>query len=199
MNHSPNSLEKLIKEFTKLPGIGRKTAQRLAFDVLKKPREDAISFAKALVEAKDTIKFCRICFNFAEGELCHVCENENRDNSIICVVEKASDITIIEKPGRFNGSYHVLGDLLSPLNRVGPDNLHIKPLLNRINDSVKEIIMALNPSVEGEATTLYLTKLLKPLVSRVSRLAQGLPAGSELEFADELTLARALDGRVEIK
>lgn len=199
MNHSPNSLEKLIKEFTKLPGIGRKTAQRLAFDVLKKPREDAISFAKALVEAKDTIKFCRICFNFAEGELCHVCENENRDNSIICVVEKASDITIIEKPGRFNGSYHVLGDLLSPLNRIGPDNLHIKPLLNRINDSVKEVIMALNPSVEGEATTLYITKLLKPLVSRVSRLAQGLPAGSELEFADELTLSRALDGRVEIK
>lgn len=199
MNHSPNSLEKLIKEFTKLPGIGRKTAQRLAFDVLKKPREDAISFAKALVEAKDTIKFCRICFNFAEGELCHVCENENRDNSIICVVEKASDITIIEKPGRFNGSYHVLGDLLSPLNRIGPDNLHIKPLLNRINDSVKEVILALNPSVEGEATTLYITKLLKPLVSRVSRLAQGLPAGSELEFADELTLSRALDGRVEIK
>ena len=198
MNQSPNSLEKLIKEFTKLPGIGRKTAQRLAFDVLKKPREDAISFAKALVEAKDSIKFCRICFNFAEGELCHVCENSNRDNSIICVVEKASDITIIEKPGRFNGSYHVLGDLLSPLNRIGPDNLHIKPLLNRLNNSVKEVIIALNPSVEGEATTLYLTKLLKPLVSLVSRLAQGLPAGSELEFADELTLSRALDGRVEI-
>jgi len=198
MNHSPNSLENLIKEFTKLPGIGRKTAQRLAFDVLKKPREDAISFAKALVEAKDSIKFCRICFNFSEDELCHVCENSNRDNSIICVVEKASDITIIEKPGRFNGSYHVLGGLLSPLSRIGPENLHIKPLLNRMNDSVIEVIIALNPSVEGEATTLYLTKLLKPLVSRISRLAQGLPAGSELEFADELTLSRALEGRVEI-
>jgi len=199
MNTTPNSLEKLIQEFTKLPGIGRKTAQRLAFHILKKPREDAVSFAKALVEVKDSISFCKHCYNFAEGDVCTVCANPNRDSSIICVVEKASDIPILEKPGKFKGKYHVLGGLLSPLNRIGPDDLRIKELLRRTGEAVKEVIIALNPSVEGEATTLYITKLLKPLVPRVSRLAQGLPAGSELEFADELTLARALEGRVEIK
>jgi len=198
MMHPSNNLEKLIKEFTKLPGIGRKSAQRLAYYVLKKPREDAVSFARALVEAKDTIKFCIRCYNFSESDLCTICDNSNRDKSVICVVEKASDISIFEKVGRFDGTYHVLGGLLSPLNRIGPENLNIKGLLERMSESITEVIIALNPSVEGEATTLYLTKLIKPIVSRISRLAQGLPAGSELEFADELTLSRALEGRVEI-
>ena len=198
MNHTPKSLEKLIKEFTKLPGIGRKTAQRLAFHVLKRPREDAVSFARALVDAKDTIKFCKKCFNFSEDDLCAICDNASRDPGVICVVEKASDISILEKPGRFNGTYHVLGGLLSPLSRIGPENLNIKGLLERLSDSITEVIIALNPSVEGEATTLYLAKLIKPIVPLISRLAQGLPAGSELEFADELTLSRALEGRVKI-
>ena len=199
MKTTPNSLERLIQEFTKLPGIGRKTAQRLAFHILKKPREEAVSFAKALIEVKDSIHFCKQCYNFAEGDVCAVCANPNRDSSIICVVEKAGDIPILEKPGKFKGKYHVLGGLLSPLNRIGPEDLRIKELLSRTGEAVKEVIIALNPSVEGEATTLYITKLIKHLVPHVSRLAQGLPAGSELEFADELTLAKAMEGRVEIK
>ncbi len=198
MSSLPNSLERLIKDFTKLPGIGRKTAQRLSFHVLKRPREEAVMFAKSLVEVKDSIHFCHECFNFADDQLCPICSNLSRDGRTLCVVEQASDITILEKPSKFNGKYHVLGGLLSPLNRIGPEDIHIKELLSRINNNVSEVIVALNTSVEGEATTLYIKKLLKPLGTRVSRLAQGLPAGSELEFADELTLARALEGRVDI-
>ena len=199
MNSTPASLEKLIQAFTKLPGIGRKTAQRLAFYILKNPREEAVTFAKALVSVKDSIRFCIQCFFFAEDELCALCANPKRDSTVICVVENASDIPILEKPGKFNGRYHVLGGLLSPLNRIGPDDLHMKELLERVGEPVKEVIIALNPSVEGETTTLYITKLIKPRISRVSRLAQGLPAGSELEFVDELTLLKALEGRVEIR
>ena len=198
MNSLPNSLERLIKEFTRLPGIGRKTAQRLAFYILKRPREEAIVFAKALVEVKDSIQFCSECFNFAENDLCQICSNPGRESSIICVVEQASDIALIEKPGQFKGKYHVLRGLLSPLNRIGPEDIHVKELLQRVGNNISEIIIALNTSVEGEATTLYITKLLKPVGVCISRLAQGLPAGSELEFTDELTLAKALEGRVEI-
>ena len=198
MSSLPSSLERLIKEFTRLPGIGRKTAQRLSFHILKRPREEVVMFAKSLVEVKDSIHFCRVCFNFAENQLCSICSNLNRDGNIVCVVEQASDIMILEKSLKFNGKYHVLGGLLSPLSRIGPEDIHIKELLSRINNNVSEVIVALNTSVEGETTTLYITKVLKPLGTRVSRLAQGLPAGSELEFADELTLARALEGRVDI-
>lgn len=198
MDSNPKSLEELIKEFTRLPGIGRKTAQRLAYFVLKNSREDAVSFAKAIVAAKDNIRFCGECFNFAEEDLCTVCSDGRRERSVICVVERASDIPIIEKAGKYSGVFHVLGGLLSPLNRIGPEDIRIRELLSRIKDDVREIIIALNPSVEGEATTLYLTKLIKPLDVRLSRLAQGLPAGGELEFTDELTLSKALEGRVEI-
>jgi recombination protein RecR len=198
MSSLPSSLERLIKEFTRLPGIGRKTAQRLSFHILKRPREEVVMFAKSLVEVKDSIHFCRVCFNFAENQLCSICSNLNRNENIVCVVEQASDIMILEKSLKFNGKYHVLGGLLSPLSRIGPEDIHIKELLSRINNNVSEVIVALNTSVEGETTTLYITKILKPLGTRVSRLAQGLPAGSELEFADELTLARALEGRVDI-
>ena len=199
MTGIPDSIEMLIKEFTKLPGIGRKTAQRLAFHILKNRRDEAVSFAKALVKVKDSIQFCRKCFNFSDGELCSICADQNRDDGVICVVEAASDIPILEKPGKFSGKYHVLGGLLSPLNRIGPESLRIEELLNRIDDVIKEVIIALNPSVEGETTTLYITKFLKPKVPLISRLAQGLPAGSELEFADQLTLSKALEGRVEIR
>ncbi len=198
MDSNPKSLEELIKEFTRLPGIGRKTAQRLAYFVLKNTRDEAVSFAKAIVAAKDSIRFCTECFNFAEEELCVICSDTKRDRSVICVVERASDIPIIEKAGRYSGVFHVLGGVLSPLNRVGPDDIRIRELLTRIKDEVGEIIIALNPSVEGEATTLYLTRLIKPLEVKLSRLAQGLPAGGELEFTDELTLSKALEGRVAI-
>jgi len=199
MDTSPHSLEQLIKQFTRLPGIGRKSAQRIAFYILRQPREEAAAFARAVIEAKDTIHFCERCFNFAEDTLCAICANPSRDTRQVCVVEKASDIPVLEKPGKYKGVYHVLGGLLSPLSRIGPEDIRIKELLARMDASVGEIIIALNPSVEGEATTLYITKLLKPLGKRITRLAQGLPAGGELEFADELTLSRALEGRVEIR
>lgn len=194
-----NTLEQLIKEFAKLPGIGRKSAQRLAFYILNRPEEEAVSFAGAIISAKKMIRFCENCYNFAEDNLCSFCVDQNRNQDVICVVESASNIPVIEKPRKFSGVYHVLGGLLSPLNRIGPEDIRIKELLKRIKDTSLEVIIALNPSVEGEATTLYLTKLLKPMGLRVTRLAQGLPAGSELEFADELTLARAIEGRIEIK
>ena len=198
MNSIPQSLERLIKEFSKLPGIGRKTAQRLAYHILKQPREEVVLFAQALVEVKDSVHFCTVCFNFAEKDLCSICADLNRTKSIICVVEKASDIPIVERSGKFTGTYHVLSGLLSPLNRIGPDNLHIKELLRRLESPVNEIILALNPSIEGEATSLYLIKLIKPIVPHITRLAQGLPVGSELEFADELTLSKAFEGRVKV-
>ncbi|MCP4726010.1 MAG: recombination protein RecR, partial [bacterium] len=153
---------------------------------------------KAIVAAKDNIRFCSECFNFAEEELCTICSDGRRDRSLICVVERPSDIPIMEKGGRYKGVFHVLGGVLSPLSRIGPEDVRIKELLRRIKDEVSEIIIALNPSVEGEATTLYLTKLIKPLDVKLSRLAQGLPAGGELEFTDELTLSKALEGRVAI-
>ncbi len=198
MESSPNSLEILVKAFSKLPGIGRKSAQRVAYYILNQPVENAKNLAEAIIAAKENIRFCSVCYNFAEDDLCRICSNFQRNKEQICVIEKASDITIFERSGKYSGVYHVLGGLLSPLNRIGPDDIRIKELLNRTAESVDEIIIALNPSVEGEATTLYMTKLLKPLDKRVTRLAQGLPAGSELEFADELTLSRAIEGRIDI-
>ncbi len=193
--YTSESLEKLIGEFSKLPGIGRKTAQRLAFYLLKQPDEEVKALAQALIDVKEKTKLCSVCFNITETDPCPICSSASRDHSTICVVEEPNDVLAIEKTGMYHGVYHVLGGALSPLDGVGPENLKIKELLARMTDEVQEVILATNPNVEGEATALYIQKLLKPLRKRVTRLARGIPTGSDLEFVDELTLSRALEGR----
>ncbi|HDI52009.1 recombination protein RecR [candidate division KSB1 bacterium] len=195
MFYSSESLERLIGEFSKLPGIGRKTAQRLAFYILKLPMEDVEGLATALLDLKNRVQFCSICFNITEVDPCPICQDRTRDQSVICVVEEANDILAIEKTGQYRGLYHVLGGVLSPLDGIGPENLHIQELLQRIVDPVEEIIIATNPNVEGEATATYLSKLISPLGKKITRIARGIPAGSNLEFVDEITLLRALEGR----
>ena len=192
-------LTKLIEQFERLPGIGRKTAQRLAFYVLNLPREKAQQFAAAITEAHDKIKKCRVCQSLTEGELCPICADSARDGSVICVVEDSQDVLAFERTREYHGLYHVLHGLISPMDGIGPDQLHIKELLARIGSGeVKEVIMATNPTVEGEATAMYLARLLKPMGVRVTRLAYGIPVGGNLEYADEVTLYRALEGRSEI-
>jgi recombination protein RecR len=198
MLHTSEALQSLIEEFARLPGIGRKTAQRLALHIQKQPREDALRMARALVNVKDKIRTCSICCNITEEDPCAVCASPKRDRGIICVVEEPNDVFALEKTEEFRGLYHVLGGSLSPLDGIGPEELKIKELLARIQGEVTEVILAMNPNVEGEATTIYLTKLLKPLGVRVSRLARGLPVGGDLEFADEATLSRALEGRIAL-
>jgi len=195
------SLEDLIDNFRRLPGIGYKTAVRLAFSVLDMKLEDAHSFAQAIIDVKTKIKRCSSCGDISETELCDICVNDKRDRSLICVVEGSKDIAALEKINEYKGLYHVLGGLLSPIDGIGPEKLNIKGLLKRLgNESeVGEIIIALNPSIEGEATGMYLSRLVKPLGIKVTRLAYGLPAGGELEYADELTLFRALECRQEIE
>ncbi len=193
--YTSESLEKLIGEFSKLPGIGRKTAQRLAFYLLKQPDEEVKALAQALIDVKEKTKLCSVCFNITETDPCPICSSASRDHSTICVVEEPNDVLAIEKTGMYHGVYHVLGGALSPLDGVGPENLKIKELVARMTDEVQEVILATNPNVEGEATALYIQKLLKPLRKRVTRLARGIPTGSDLEFVDELTLSRALEGR----
>ncbi|NOY79016.1 MAG: recombination protein RecR [Calditrichaeota bacterium] len=193
--YSSESLETLISEFSKLPGIGRKSAQRLAFYLLKQSREEVAALAQALIDVKDKTRLCSVCFNITEIDPCPICRDVSRDHATICVVEEANDILAIEKTGMYRGVYHVLGGVLSPLDGIGPENLRIKELLSRLTEEVQEIILATNPDVEGEATALYLQKLIKPLGKKVTRLARGIPAGSDLEFIDELTLSRALEGR----
>lgn len=195
------SLESLIDNFRRLPGIGYKTAVRLAFSVLDMKLEDAQSFAQAIIDVKTKIKRCSSCGDISETELCDICVNDKRDRSLICVVEGSKDIAALEKINEYKGLYHVLGGLLSPIDGIGPEKLNIKGLLKRLgNESeVGEIIIALNPSIEGEATGMYLSRLVKPLGIKVTRLAYGLPAGGELEYADELTLFRALECRQEIE
>ena len=188
-------LEKLIEQFRHLPGIGRKTAIRLAFAVLDFTEEEAAAFADAVREAKTGVKSCPICQNISDGDLCPVCRDEKRDRSVICVVEDAKAVMSLEKVKEFGGVYHVLHGSISPMAGIGPDKLRIKELLARLDDSVKEIIIATNPTVEGEATAMYLTKLIKPFGIQVSRLAYGIPVGGELEYADEVTLMRAIEGR----
>ncbi len=188
-------LEKLIEQFRKLPGIGKKTAVRLAFSVLEFSREDAEAFAEAIRGAKENIRTCSVCQNFSDGELCPVCADDERDRSVICVVEDAKAVMSLEKVKEFGGVYHVLHGAISPMEGIGPDKLRIRELMMRLTDEVKEIIIATNPTVEGEATAMYLTKLIKPLGIKVSRLAYGIPVGGELEYADEVTLMRALEGR----
>jgi len=191
-------LQVAIEELNKLPGIGKKTALRLALFILKSNRESVDQFIKSLTELKSKLRLCSRCFNLAEGELCQVCMSQKRDKSIICVVEEASDVIAIERTNEYNGLYHVLGGVLSPLSGIGPDALKIKELISRFNsEDIKEVLLALNPDTEGETTTLYLAKLIKPFGIRVTRIARGIPIGGDLEFADEATIGRAVNGRLE--
>ena len=194
------SLEKLSECFESLPSIGRKSAQRLAYAVLKMSDEKAEKFAKSIIEAKKSIHYCKRCYNFTDKEYCDICSDKSRNQSIICVVEDPKDIAAIERTQEFDGLYHVLHGTISPLNGIGPDEIFIKELLNRIKseEKIKEVIMATNPTVEGEATAMYISKLLKLNEIEVTRLAYGVPVGASLEFADEVTLSRALIGRSKI-
>jgi recombination protein RecR len=192
-------LQIAIEELSKLPGIGKKTAQRLALYLLKNDDDLVNKLAQALTDLKIKLHFCTRCFNFCEGNLCDICTNEKRDHSIICVVEEASDIIAIEKTNEYNGIYHVLGGVLSPLSGIGPDNLKIKELFKRFEEeSISEIILALNPDTEGETTSLYLAKLLKSFEIKVTRIARGIPIGGDLEFADEATIGKAMLNRSTI-
>jgi recombination protein RecR len=192
-------LARLIDEFKRLPGVGQKSAQRLAFHVLRAGREDAERLSRAILDVKDKLSLCRVCNNISESELCLFCRDENRDRSVVCVVEEPHNIVGIETTRQFHGMYHVLHGALSPLRAVGPEQLKIKSLLERIGaGGIQEVILATNPTVEGEATAVYLSKLLKPLGLRVTRIGMGVPVGSDLEFADEVTMWKALEGRREL-
>lgn len=195
----PAPVAKLIAEFEKLPGIGSKTAQRLAFHILDMDTEKVNNFANALKEAKEKVSYCSICYNLSESETCSVCSNSKRDTSVICVVKDPRDVVALERIHDYKGVYHVLHGVISPMAGIGPDNIKIKELVTRIgNTDVKEVIMATNPDVEGEATAMYVSKLLKPFDIKVSRIAHGIPVGGDLEYADEVTLSKALEGRREI-
>ena len=199
MSFFPASLENLIDKFASLPGIGRKSAQRLAFHVLSLPEEETTAFARAITDAKANVHRCAICQNLTEGEICSICASDRRDKSTICVVSEPRDVLSIERGHEYNGTYHVLHGVLSPMNHVGPDDIRIKELLVRAaQDEVQEVIMATNPDTEGEATAMYISRLLKPFNIRVTRLAYGIPVGSNLEFADDATLNRALEGRTDM-
>ncbi len=192
-------LSRLVEQFERLPGIGYKSAQRLAYYILGLSDEEVKQFSDSILEAHDKIHTCRICCNLTDQELCSICRNPARDQSTICVVENPRDVVALERTRDYNGSYHVLHGVISPLNGIGPDQLRIKELLSRVQeDTVKEVIMATNPTVEGEATAMYISRLLKPLGIRVTRLAYGIPVGGDLEYADEVTLSRALEGRSEL-
>ena len=192
-------VQSLVDELGRLPGIGPKSAQRIAFYLLKAAPEDAHRLARAIVEAKERVSWCRRCFNFAEGELCVYCRDDRRDSALLCVVEEPRDIVAVERTQEYRGRYHVLLGAISPIEGIGPEQLKIKELLARVNDEgVREVILATNPNIEGEATAMYLARLLKPLGLRVTRIASGLPVGGDLEYADEVTLGRALEGRREV-
>ena len=194
--NATSAIQKLLDELERLPGIGPKSAQRIAYWILNEDRVDATRLAQAIIEVKDTVHFCSRCFNYAQDELCDICASSKRDQNTICVVSEPRDIPPIERTGTFSGVYHVLGGALSPLEGIGPDDLHIAELLARLNNpSVAEVILATNPNIEGETTASYLARLIKPLGVKVSRLASGLPVGGDLEFADEVTLGRAIEAR----
>ena len=199
MEYFPAPLEKLTEQFARLPGIGGKTAQRLAFYVLRLPEEEAREFADAIMDAKRSVTLCPVCRNLSAGGLCPICAAPKRDGSVICVVADPRDVAAMERAREYHGHYHVLHGVLSPMNHVGPDDLQIKPLLDRVaKGGVEEVIMATNPDTEGEATALYIARLLKPFGVKVTRLAYGIPVGGHLEFADDATLMRALEGRQEL-
>mgnify|MGYP002515633977 FL=1 len=199
MKTFPAALERLSEQFARLPGIGSKTAQRLAFQVLSMPQEQAQEFADAILDAKRQVHTCPVCQNLTDQALCPICADDTRDHSTICVVAEPRDVIAMERSREYTGVYHVLHGVISPLNHVGPDDIRIRELLNRLQDgSVHEVIMATNPDTEGEATAMYLSRLLRPLGLKVTRLAYGIPVGSQLEYADEVTLLRALEGRREM-
>lgn len=199
MKYGALPLTKLVEQFASLPGIGRKTAQRLAFYILTLPKERAKEFSDAIMEAHDKINYCEVCKNYTDQPICDICSDDNRDKSVICVVEDAKDVAAFERTREYKGLYHILGGLISPMDGIGPDQIFIKELLARIQTGkVKEVIMATNPTVEGEATAMYLSRLLKPFQVKTSRLAYGIPVGSDLEYADEVTLFKALENRSEI-
>jgi recombination protein RecR len=189
-------IQDLIDELARLPGIGPKSAQRLAFYMVKAPAQDARRLAEAIVAAKDKVRFCRECFGVSEGDLCRICRDPGRDAEVICVVEESKDQAAVEKAGVIKGRYHILGGAISPLDGIGPDDLRVQELLDRVaRDQVQEVILATNPNLEGNATAMYVAALLKPLGVKVTRLASGLPVGGDLEYADEVTLGQALEGR----
>ena len=195
----PKAIASLIECFQKFPAIGPKSAQRMAFYLLRMPQSEVEKFAQTMLDVKNNIKTCEICFNISSTSPCEICSSTSRDRSVICVVAETKDLIAIEKTNEYKGLYHVLQGLISPMDSIGADDIRIKELLNRlVNEEVKEVILALSPSVEGEATSLYLTKLIKPFNIKVSRIAFGIPIGSDIEYADEITLARAIEGRREV-
>lgn len=199
MEYFPAALEKLVEQFARLPGIGGKSAQRLAFHVLSLSDEEAKEFADAILDAKRTVTCCPVCRNLTDGGVCSICASSKRDGSVICVVADPRDVVAIERAREFNGHYHVLHGVISPMNHVGPDDLEIKSLVERVSKGgIEEVIMATNPDTEGEATAMYIARLLRPFDVRVTRLAYGIPVGGHLEFADDATLMRALEGRRDI-
>ena len=198
MDFYPIAIEKLIEEFAKLPSIGQKTAQRLTLHILNLPDDEVRAFANALVKARGTIKYCSVCGNFTDKDPCPLCDNPNRDKGTICVVEQPKDIMTMEKVKEYNGVYHVLHGNISPMQGRGPQDIRIRELVSRMSEDVKEVIRATNPNIEGEATAMYISKVLKPLDIKVTRIASGIPVGGDLDYADEVTLSKALEGRKEI-
>jgi len=202
MNGTSDILDMLIDEFAKLPSIGRKTAQRLAMHITKQTTEDIERFSKALIETKEKIKFCKTCMNITENEECKICCSDRRNKNVICVVEEPQDVFAIEKTNEFKGVYHVLHGRISPLDGIGPNDIKLRELIMRLDESsgntITELILALNPTVEGETTILYISKLVKPLGIKISRIARGIPIGADIELTDEVTLAKAMEGRVDV-
>ena len=199
MRYLPAALERLTEQFARLPGIGAKSAQRLALYTLSMPREDAEAFAQAILEARAAVHTCPVCQNLTDRDLCAICDDDRRDHGVICVVAEPRDVIAMERAREYTGVYHVLHGVISPLNHVGPDDIRVRELLSRVSEGgVREVIMAANPDTEGEATAMYISRLLRPLGVRVTRLAYGIPVGSQLEYADEVTLLRALEGRQDI-
>lgn len=191
-------INQLIEEMSKLPGIGRKTAQRLAFHILEMKGEDVVKLAQSIVDAKKYIKFCSVCGNMTDNDPCSICSNEKRDKSIICVLEDSRDVAAMERTREFKGFYHVLHGTISPIDGIGPDDINIKGLITRLDENVQEIILATNPTIEGEATAMYISRLVKPMGIKVTRIAHGIPIGGDIEYTDEVTLVKALEGRIEL-
>ncbi len=198
MDFYPVAIEKLIEEFAKLPSVGKKTAQRLTLHILNLPEDEVREFANALVKARGTIKYCSVCGNFTEKDPCPLCTNPSRDHGTICVVEQPKDIMTIERVKEFNGVYHVLHGNISPMQGRGPQDIRIRELVSRMNEDIIEVILATNPNIEGEATAMYISKVLKPLDIKVTRIASGIPVGGDLDYSDEVTLSKALEGRKEL-
>ncbi|MGG1519840.1 recombination mediator RecR [Paenibacillus oryzisoli] len=197
--HYPEPIAKLIDAFSRLPGVGPKTAGRLAFHVLRMKEEDVIDFAKSLVNVKRNLHYCSVCCNITDVDPCRICQDKSRDGSVICVVQEPKDLAALERTKEFEGYYHVLHGAISPMEGIGPDQIHIAELLKRLGDeTVQELILATNPNIEGEATAMYLSRLVKPFGLRVTRIAHGLPVGGDLEYADEVTLSKAMEGRREL-